>query len=80
MITLVVFYLLFSLVIIIEPHMARSIVTYVCLSAAAFHSFEPRSVVFGTLILSAVVIIRHVTKAEKTEREPVSIRLPRRNR
>ncbi|HJD47084.1 MAG TPA: glycerol-3-phosphate acyltransferase [Candidatus Mediterraneibacter norfolkensis] len=78
--TLVVFYLLFSLVVIIEPHMARSIATYACLAAAAFHSFQPRPVVFGTLLLSAVVIIRHVTKAEKTEREPVSIRLPRRSR
>ena len=32
------------------------------------------------LIISAVVILRHIIKAEKGEKEPVSIRLLRRHR
>ena len=77
---LAVFYLLFSLVIIIEPHLVRSVVTYVCLSAVSLRSFQPRSLVSGILIISAVVIVRHIIKAEKGEKEPVSIRLLRRHR
>ena len=38
------------------------------------------SLVSGILIISAVVILRHIIKAEKGEKEPVSIRLLRRHR
>ena len=45
-----------------------------------FNVFRPRSPVSGILIISAVVILRHIIKAEKGEKEPVSIRLLRRHR
>lgn len=74
---LAVFYLLFSMVIIIEPHLARSIATYLCFSVTALRCFAPRSVMMGTLLISGIVIFKHMLKYEK---EPVSIRLIRRNR
>ena len=75
--TLAMFYLLFSLIIIIEPHLVRSIVTYVCLSLASVRNFSLPSIVLGILLISLIVIVRHMLKAEK---EPVSIRHLRRNR
>ena len=47
---------------------------------STFNVFRPRSPVSGILIISAVVILRHIIKAEKGEKEPVSIRLLRRHR
>mgnify|MGYP001775382175 FL=1 len=75
--TLAAFYLLFSAVVIIEPHLVRSIVTYLCFSLMTFRYSAPRPVILGALVISGIVIFKHLVKFEK---EPVSIRLIRRNR
>ena len=66
-----------SAVIIIEPHLVRSIVTYLCFSLMTFRYSAPRPVILGALVISGIVIFKHLVKFEK---EPVSIRLIRRNR
>ena len=75
---LAAFYLLFSLIIIIQPHLLRTIITFVCLSAGSILTVNETSIIIGTVIISSVVILKHIMKYEK---EPVSIRFLRsRNR
>lgn len=59
---LVCFYLLFSLVIVIEPHFFRTVVTYICFSAACIVVNVGQSVVIGCLMIAVVVIGRHYAR------------------
>lgn len=74
---LAAFYLLFSLVIVIRPHLLRTIITYVCFSISSIRHFHTGPVLLGALLISLIVILKHILKYEK---EPVSIRLGQRNR
>lgn len=58
---LAITYIFFSAVIVIRPHRLRSIVTYAILSIATFALCRTASVRLGCLLVSAVVIVRHVT-------------------
>ncbi len=73
---LAAFYLLFSLVLVIRPHLLRTIITYVCFSISSIRHFHTGPVLLGALIISLIVILKHIIKYEK---EPVSIRLGQRN-
>lgn len=59
---LVICYLLFSVVIVIQPHLHRSIVTFVLFSLAAAVSVPVKPIVLGCLLISAIVIWKHTVK------------------
>ncbi len=71
-ILLVIFYLLFSFVIIIGPHLHRSIATYVCFLFTSIFTTSNPSIILGTGVISCIVILKHLLKYKK---EPVSIRI-----
>lgn len=56
---LVVCYLFFSLVVVVEPHLHRSILTYGCVCLLTLLLFPKNGVTLGVLLVSAVVILRH---------------------
>lgn len=56
---LVICYLFFSLIVVVEPHLHRSILTYGCVALLTL-LFLPRSgVTLGVLLVSGLVILRH---------------------
>ena len=69
---LIIFYLLFSVVIIIKPHLLRTIITFTCLYTSGFFYFKSTPVIIATVFISFTVILKHIMKYTK---EPVSIRL-----
>lgn len=60
--TLVFFYLLFTLVIVIQPHLYRSVVTFLCFNLTCLFTVSNKAVLYGCLILSMVVIIKHLER------------------
>ena len=72
LIILALFYMLFSVVIIIEPHLHRTIVTFICFCISGFFYFKQNSIIYGCALISIIVVIKHLMKYEK---EPASIRL-----
>lgn len=58
--TLVFFYLLFSLVIVIQPHLYRSIITFICFNLTCLLRVHNKAVLYGCLILSLVVVVKHL--------------------
>lgn len=71
-ILLAIFYLLFSLVVVIGPHLHRSIATYTCFLFTNIFTTPAHSIILGTGLISCIVILKHLLKYKK---EPVSIRL-----
>ena len=69
---LAIFYILFSAFIIIQPHLHRTIITFTCFCLTGLFYFKTPSVIFGSVIISIIVILKHLMKYEK---EPASIRL-----
>ena len=69
---LIIFYLLFSVVIIIQPHLLRTVITFAALSISGFFYFKNTQVIIATVLISLTVILKHMMKYTK---EPVSIRL-----
>ncbi len=69
---LAIFYLLFSFVIVICPHLHRSIATYLCFIIVSISTMHIKSILLGITCISCIVIIKHLLKYKK---EPVSIRL-----
>lgn len=69
---LAIFYLLFSLIIVIAPHLHRSIATYTCFILASIFTTPNLSILLGIICISCIVILKHLLKYKK---EPVSIRL-----
>ena len=69
---LAVFYILFSTIIVIQPHLHRTIVTFTCFSIAGLFYFKRPSIILGNIIISIIVILKHLIKHEK---EPASIQL-----
>lgn len=67
------FYLLFSLVFVILPHLYRSAVTFACFSlAVAVFSHRdpvqmPESIALGCLLISGIVIYKHIYAGEKSK-------------
>lgn len=59
---LVFYYLLFSLFIVIRPHLHRSIVTFVFFTVSCVLHVESRAVICGCVLISAVVVAKHIKK------------------
>ena len=70
---LVFYYLLFTLVIRIQPHFYRSVITFFLLSVSCLLLVDARAVVFGTFLISAVVISRHF---KRYHGEKIAVQLP----
>ncbi|MBD5553915.1 MAG: glycerol-3-phosphate acyltransferase [Roseburia sp.] len=66
---LVLFYLLFSLVLIIRPHSRRTIVTFTLFSCAVFLRVPFPSIKLGCFIISAIVVSKHVV-SRSTSKAP----------
>jgi len=64
-------YLFFSLVVRLEPHRFRSIVTYLCFGAGALVRLGFTPAALGCVLVSAIVIVRHC-KPEPEEERPTA--------
>lgn len=62
---LIVFYLLFSVIIIIEPHLFRSIITFFCFTVSCIRTLPVRSFIYGSILISATVVLRHLLRYKK---------------
>lgn len=60
--TLAVFYLIFSLVVVIEPHFYRSISTFICFSAARILLDSGWIMNVSCVLISLIVIWKHLVK------------------
>ncbi len=69
---LVAFYLLFSLVFVVTPHAARSVLTFGLWLLSTALLVPNRSVLFGCAVIAAAVIYRHV---RASARQKTSVRL-----
>ena len=58
-ISLVIFYLLFSVMLPVRSHRKRSLITFLCLGVICFFTAEPPSVLAGVVILSGIVVYKH---------------------
>lgn len=72
--TLVFFYLLFTLVIVVNPHLYRSIITFICFNLTCLFTVGNKPVLYGCMVLSLVVVVKHL---ECGTDEPFSVRLLR---
>lgn len=61
-IILAFFYLLFSLVLVIQPHLYRSIITFICFNLTCVVMVENRAVVAGCILLSCIVVVQHLKR------------------
>lgn len=59
---LVFYYLLFSLFIVIKPHLHRSIVTFIFFTASCVFFVKDAAVILGCALISAVVVLKHLKK------------------
>lgn len=57
--TLAFFYLLFSLILIIRPHLFRSVLTFLCFCLTCLFFGEHPSIVAGCCIIAVLVIVKH---------------------
>ena len=76
MLNAIVFYLLFSFLIVVKPHLYRSILTFTLFSLTGLFYFHDAVISMGTFFISCVVIIRHLVHHQK---EPFSIRFLQRS-
>lgn len=68
------FYLLFSLLIVIQPHFYRSVVTFALFSAGCVWLVKNPAFVFGCVVLSAVVIYKHFARYQGERLQIQSLR------
>lgn len=73
-IMLAVFYLLFSLVIVIGPHFFRSVITYLFLCGYSVMRVEIHGILVGVVLISLIVVARHMLKYQG---EQLQVRLCR---
>lgn len=59
---LVFYYLLFSLFIVIRPHLHRSVVTFVLFTLSCAFHVDSRAVICGCILVSSVVVAKHIKK------------------
>lgn len=63
--TLAAFYLIFSLLLVIDPHLFRSMITYLCLCLNVLRTVPLAPIRYGTILISIVVILRHAVRYGK---------------
>lgn len=68
-------YLLFSLVIVIQPHLYRSVITFLVFDLITVFRVENKAVVAGAFLVSILVIAKHMQQKQK---EPLKIMLLKR--
>lgn len=56
---LIFFFLLFSLVFIVRPHLLRVMLTYMCLGVSSSLLLQNRAQVAGILIIAFIVMVKH---------------------
>lgn len=66
---LVAFYLLFSLVLVVRPHLYRSVLTFLCFAIGCLRTVMFPAWKLGCLGISAIVCWRHIRSGE---REPMT--------
>lgn len=71
---LIFFYLLFSLVIIIKPHLYRSVITFLLFGAGSFLCVKNHGVKIGCMAVSVIVAGKHF---EKYKGEQLSVQIRR---
>lgn len=59
---LIFFYLLFSLVLVIQPHLYRSIITFICFNLACVFTVQGKSLVIGCILMSCIVVAQHLKR------------------
>lgn len=64
-------YLFFSLIVRVDPHRKRSIVTFVCFAMGAVVWFWATPVALGCVLISTVVVSRHLAPMPEEERTSV---------
>ncbi len=69
---LIVLYILFSTVIVVRPHLYRSIITFILFTAAVYLTVPVHSLRLGCGIISAITILKHLMSHEE---ETLSVRL-----
>ena len=62
-------YLLFSLVIVIVPHLFRTVITYGCFCGYSIFFMDNRCVIVGCLLISFLVIGKHIMKYQGEKME-----------
>ena len=72
LISLIFYYILFSLVLTLRPHSFRSVITYGLFTLTVFVIVPQNSIRLGCFIISAVVIYRHIIRYHD---EPLQILL-----
>lgn len=70
---LAAFYLSFSLIIIIQPHFFRSVITYLLFTGGVLCTVPIPSVVFGCAMISLIVIRKHFVRYQG---EKLKIKIP----
>lgn len=56
------FYLLFSMILIIDPHFFRSVITFFLYSIGCFFLLENHAVKWGCAFISAIVVFKHFAR------------------
>lgn len=57
---LIFFYLLFSVFIVIRPHLHRSVVTFLCFFFYSYRVLEVQSLIVGCFFIAFIVILKHL--------------------
>lgn len=77
---LIVLYVFFSAVLVIEPHAMRSITTYLIFGTSCLFFDLPKGMLGGCLLMAMVVIARHVPSAEHERVRVALFRNPEKKR
>ena len=69
---LALYFIFFSLVVVVSPHSFRSVVTFGMFALCVFFTVKILSVQIGSFVIAAIVIYRHFIKYQG---EPLSVRI-----
>ena len=69
---LALFFIFFSLIVVVSPHSFRSVVTFGMFALSVFFTVKILSVQIGSFVIAAIVIYRHFIKYQG---EPLSVRI-----
>lgn len=68
-------YISFSVIVRISPHYYRTLAAYVCASLLAFRFVPEIGIRIGVLLISGLVIIKHLTSVEEKQKCRISVPL-----
>lgn len=71
--SLAFWYVFFSIIVIINPHCLRSVVTFVCWLASAIFFAKTLSLFIGCASICAIVILKHLKSLKETEERKVRL-------